>query len=379
MPFRNVGRRGRAIGLSALAIVALGAPVAVNAADHLDAPGKFQSPRGRHDADINDVYAFPADATHTVLAMTTHPALGVVTTQTAYATDVIYKINVATAMAEHDGKHDEGDDDESGVTSFAVRFGPVRSDGTQSYKVSKVEDGDREVIARGRTGQTTTKRDGDVKTFAGARSDPFFFDLDAFNNTVQANGGRSFCPATGGVDFFAPLNTNAIVLQIPNDELGGTKVSVWGSTTSTDGTIQYDRMGRPAINTVFNGHKNAFGNGVDNDKNEFNDIVNPADDPTAGGGKFRSNVITVLQELSSLSGTAYTDDEAAGLADVLLPDVLPYDTTNPATNGVFNGRAPADDVIDTELNVVTKGAVPTDCVGPHADYLAAFPYLGMPH
>jgi hypothetical protein len=196
---------------------------------------------------------------------------------------------------------------------------------------------------------------------------------------VQATGGRSFCPATGGVDFFAALNTNAIVLQIPNDELGSTKLKVWGSTTSSDGRVQFDRMGRPAINTVFNGFKKVFNSGVDNDKNEFNAIVNPADDPTTAGGKFRGNVITVLQEFSSLSGTPYTNAEAAGLADLLLPDVLPYDTANPATNGVFNGRSPADDVIDTELNVVTKGAVPSDCVGPHADYLAAFPYLGMPH
>ena len=90
-------------------------------------------------------------------------------------------------------------------------------------------------------------------------------------------------------------------------------------------------------------------------------------------------IITVLQEFSSLSGTAYTDAEAAGLADVLLPDVLPYDTANPSTNGVFNGRAPQNDVIDTELNVVTKGAVPTDCVGPHTDYQTVFPYLGAPH
>ena len=378
MPFRIAGKRGTAIGLSALAIVALAAPAVVQAADHLDAPGKFQSPRGRHDADINDVYAFPADATHTVLALTTHPALGVVTTQTAYATDVVYKINVASATmtAKHD---DDVDEDDAVSSSFNVRFGAVRKDGTQSYKVTKVEHGDRRVIARGRTGQTTVKRDGNVKTFAGPRSDPFFFDLDAFNNTVQATGGRSFCAAGQGVDFFAKFNTNAIVLQLPNEELGASKVNIWGSTMSPDGKVQYDRMGRPAINTVFNGFKKVFNSGVDNDKNEFNDIVNPADDRTAGGGKFRQNVITVLQEFSSLSGTAYTDAEAAGLADVLLPDVLPYDTANPSTNGVFNGRSPADDVIDTELNVVTKGAVPTDCVGPHTDYQTVFPYLGAPH
>ena len=82
-------KTGVAVGAAALAIVGFGAPMLARAADHLDAPGKLQSPMGRHDADINDVYAFPAGSDDTVLAMTTHPALGVVTTQTAYATDVL--------------------------------------------------------------------------------------------------------------------------------------------------------------------------------------------------------------------------------------------------------------------------------------------------
>ncbi len=39
----------------------------------------------------------------------------------------------------------------------------------------------------------------------------------------------------------------------------------------------------------------------------------------------------------------------------------------------------ADDVIDFELNLVTRGAVPTDMIHAHTDYLATFPYLGNPH
>jgi Domain of unknown function (DUF4331) len=378
MVFNRKGRCAAAIGMSALAMVALGAPGVVMAADHLDAPGFPNSPLGRHDADINDVYVFAADATHTVLAMTTHPALGVVTTQTAYATDVVYKINVSSADPSQHNDLD-GDDDGDALVSFQVRFGATRRNGTQRYRVTRVSGDDQQVIAKGRTSEVFEDEDGDgTMAFAGPRSDPFFFDLDAFNNTVQAvPNSRSF--SNPGVDFFSALNTNAIVIQVPNEYLGSSKVNVWASTNSLDGSIQYDRMARPAINTVFNGFKKVFNSGVNTDKNEFNLIVNPADDPTAGGGKFRANVITVLQEFSSLSGTAYTDKEAAGLADVLLPDVLPYDTSNPATNGVFNGRSPADDVIDTELNVVTKGAVKSDGVGPHTDYLSVFPYLGEPH
>ena len=73
----------------------------------------------------------------------------------------------------------------------------------------------------------------------------------------------------------------------------------------------------------------------------------------------------------------YTVAQAQGLADFLLPDVLTYDTATKA--GGLNGRALSDDVIDIELGITTNGAVTSDGVGPHSDYLAVFPYLGVPH
>jgi hypothetical protein len=141
--------------VAALAIVGFGAPMLAKAADHLDAPGKFQSPKGRHDADINDVYAFPAGNDDTVLAMTTHPALGVVTTQTAYATDVLYKINVADAKNK--------------VESFVLKFGAMRKDGTQKYTVTLNKDGRNKQLGSGVTGQNVSLG-GDQKVFAGPRS-----------------------------------------------------------------------------------------------------------------------------------------------------------------------------------------------------------------
>jgi hypothetical protein len=141
-------------------------------------------------------------------------------------------------------------------------------------------------------------------------------------------------------------------------------------------------MGRPAINTVFNPAA---------DKNLFNRTP-PSKQATAYNGKFRNNVINGLKFFSSLdSEGAYSNAQAAALADVLIPDVLVYSrsSTLPAP---LNGRALADDVIDVELNVTTggdplglfadrnaTGAVPGDGVGPHTDYLSRFPYLGRPH
>jgi len=70
-------------------------------------------------------------------------------------------------------------------------------------------------------------------------------------------------------------------------------------------------------------------------------------------------------------------DQAEALAKVLLPDILTFNYTSPA--GFLNGRRLQDDVIDIELNLVTRGAVTGDKVGPHTDYLSQFPYLGKPH
>jgi len=73
----------------------------------------------------------------------------------------------------------------------------------------------------------------------------------------------------------------------------------------------------------------------------------------------------------------YSLAAATSIAEILLPDILTYDFSSSA--GFLNGRKLADDVIDTELALVTNGGLKTDKVGPHTDYLSTFPYLGTPH
>jgi len=146
-------------------------------------------------------------------------------------------------------------------------------------------------------------------------------------------------------------------------------------TLQPDRFAQADQMGRPAINTVFN---------HGNDKSVFN-ALQPADmraalstvAPTTG-----QTLLSVFQqELQALSADspkgAYTADQALGIAQILLPDILTFDYSS--TSGYLNGRRLQDDVIDISLNLATNGGVTTDGVGPHTDYLAEFPYLGRPH
>ena len=74
----------------------------------------------------------------------------------------------------------------------------------------------------------------------------------------------------------------------------------------------------------------------------------------------------------------YAPKEARRVAGTLLPDMLSYDPTRPASF-LSNGRTLTDDAADAFLAVLTNGKVTGDKVGPHIDLLAEFPYLGPPH
>ena len=387
-------RKLAAFGTAVVALTIGVAPILTNAADHLDAPalggatanGQI-APHSEHgDRDINDVYVFraPDNANRTVIAMTVNPAINLFGGN--FGTSVRYIVNV-----------DKNGDNKADL-AYVARFGRVDRDSDaknpeQDYRIVKYtgsnarsfEDGT--TVAWGESNGGNAKTRYSLRAWAGVRSDPFFFDLTGFiGTTTKLKTGT----AVGGdalgnhpTDFFANLNTNAIVLSIPNSQLPDT-IGVWATTQyRSDGRWHAgDQMGRPAINTVFNPVA---------DKDLFNRTA-PSRQATAYDGKFRKNVIDGLKFFSSLdSEGAYSNAQAAALAGVLIPDVLVYSRSSklPAP---LNGRALADDVIDVELNVTTggdplglfsdrdaNGAVPSDGVGPHTDYLSSFPYLGKPH
>ncbi len=363
------------LALTVLALLVGSAALRVGAADHLDAPslGSLSTGALKGDRDINDLYVFPTKSRHTVLVMTTNPAVNVPTIDPfgLYATNVQYRLNV-------DNNGDAIQD-----VSFVTTFGKAESDGGQDFKVRRYTgaaavnaSGRGQVVAWGETGDN--KEHGGnrglrgTKVFAGERSDPFFFDLIGFRGQlgIDPASTQRFCslgvdpdPDGTGTDFFAPLNTLAIVLEVPDRWLG-THIGVWADTRQKTGktwTI-VDQVGRPAINTVFN-------NGAD--KELFN--VTPPSMQDDAGMPFRGNVSAVLQALGGYSAT-----DANGLAAALIPDVITYDTTSVGTN-ILNGRALTDDVIDAELQIVLHNPAAGDCVAKHADYLKRFPFLGKPH
>jgi Domain of unknown function (DUF4331) len=339
--------------LGAVAGLALAASLAVvalpsGAADHLDAPAVKKDGR----TDITDVYAFQSKehAGNTVLIMDVNPLAGVVS---------------GTSF------------DPKGTYEFLVdNDGDARADVTLSATFADTGHGQRVKVKRGNatvgnapTGETFSLHGGG-QAWAGLADDPFFFDLQAFNDQVKAAGGsRTFCDANA-VDFFAGTNISAIVLEVPSSWLTGStsNIGVWARTWHRGDLA--DQMGRPAINTVFV---------PSNLKDTFNATA-PADMPAAFGQIFTDDLLA----LSNLDGSPYTEDQAEAITAILLPDVLIVDTASAA--GFLNGRQPADDVIDAELAVVTGGlfggsaVLASDCVNANdATLPLIFPYLAAAH
>jgi hypothetical protein len=165
-----------------------------------------------------------------------------------------------------------------------------------------------------------------------------------------------------GDDFFADKDICSIVLELPNSTLGPKEVGLWVRTlipaTSADGGwVQADRGARPNQTPFLAGEQNAAYLAGE-----------PADD---------ARFVSVFAHALEHAG-AYTPEEARRVAETLLPDLLRYDPTRPASFP-GNGRALTNDVSDTFLAILTNGKVTEDKVGPHGDLRAEFPYLGPPH
>jgi len=336
-------------------------------ADHLDAPGLHSPAPGGPRTDITDIYAFvkPGDATKSILILNVNPLAP--TLATAFDANAIYELNIDTngdAVAER---------------AFRIRFSEPEGGAQQAIvhlaigpQAASANDGGSPVIVHAPVsfGQSTAvTAQGDYKFFAGIRSDPFFFDLLGFLAGFKFTQG----------DFFLDKNVFSIALEVPNVAALGSnsKVGIWARTLidTSDALVPDDRMGRPAINTVFN---------HGSDKNTFNQI-DPAQDRTAltaGGITFVQSFANTLIQLSTVGATlgghgTYSADEATAIAQILLPDILTYDYSD--SSGFLNGRKLTDDVINIELGLVTNGSSLHDDADAHTDLLPVFPYLGNPH
>src|SRR6202035_4277252 len=105
-----------------------------------------------------------------------------------------------------------------------------------------------------------------------------------------------------------------------------------------DEWLQVARLGHPLVNILFNSSS---------EKDLFNRT-----EPDRQKALFQEKFVALLESLGHSAG------EAQHVAQVFLPDILPYDYSS--AQGFFNGRKLSDDVVDSVFNLVTGGKVKTD-------------------
>lgn len=244
-PSKNLRRAATLALLVAVPVAATAAIASIAtapkalAADHLDGPNvKLDA-----SSDITDVYSF-MDGTNAVLVLDVAPLAN---NMSKFSNAVQYVIHTESTDA----------------------FG---APGQQQDIIATFDTAQKIQLWIGKdiylTGDASAaaglkSADGKVTVFAGLRDDPFFFNLDGFNDVVatvdSVEGTLMFdpagCPkvdaATSGVlvnklktdpkstppggvakDFFAGLNVLSIVVSIDKTLLnkGGPLLAVWGST-----------------------------------------------------------------------------------------------------------------------------------------------------
>jgi len=187
-----------------VAIAAVAASSVVIAADHDEADTASADDAA---ADIGDLYAFHDDTRLTlILAFNGYQLRGA---EASYDPDVLYSFHIDT------------DGDNLADTDIHARFGQD-SAGEWGVQVMGIPGVDEAIV--GPVDEVISE--AGVQVYAGLRDDPFFFDLEGFEDTL-ATGDLSFNPDR---DFVALKNSMAIVVEFDHAGLGETELGVWATT-----------------------------------------------------------------------------------------------------------------------------------------------------
>jgi len=358
--------------LAGLALIASGGFAAVaQGADHRDGPLSQANPTG----DLTDLYAFrsPADNNNLVVAINVNPLIVPTdyVSRGSFDPTVQYQLHVNKSTGYADDV----------TVNMRVTSSPYNLvvEGLGAPIVAPI-------TPPTASAPIVTNAPGGIKVFAGERDDPFFFDLNAFNDLtskpcVPVNGIR--CAGAGApADTFAGTNVLSIVVELPITAVTGAAnsnagtIKAWVSTTKASGG-RLDRMAIPAINTalITADKKDAFNQG-----NPNTDVANF--NTTAVG-----HINDLRKAIDGVLGTAHPEDggplgplTADQVAGALIPDVVTIDFSKPVQ--FPNGRRLQDDVIDVELGVVLNrgGArgIPDGVNANDKPFGSTFPYEADP-
>lgn len=370
------------------------------AADHRDAPTIDDYSA----IDITDVFMFtdPNNQSRVVMAMGVNPfAVPAAPGSYRFAPESLYQFKI----------DNNGDGNEDFVVQLKFKntatgqtvdvYGPLHPNLIGAR--NKVNPGPPHVS--GPTGGIIGDPNG-VLVFTGLRDDPFVFDLSQFNRILGGDqdvfrdidtplghfrGRTAGTPGTSsqgtsGVDSFNGFNASYIVVSFPKDWVRGSGSKIWGWATTSQPSFkpgrsvesgiyrQIERMGQPAVNTVFipKPLKDAFNAGIPSeDVARWSQFVPDAltSRDNDGTGNTIAGRVAVLNALGLgtlpngaplLLPADFVNTNPNLLRAALLPDVLRLDLDLDSGNqaigqfGVENGRRPGDDVIDIELRLLRQ-------------------------
>jgi hypothetical protein len=378
----------------------------VRGSDHADTAANVK----RIGADLTDVFIFPSSSNpaNVVLVMDVHGLIPSGQGDLAsFDPRVLYQFKIDTTGDFVEDLVIQAKFDGVGPNQAVRIAGPMRPFTTGTSAIWG-----RHLPGVGQINQAFAPIDG-MMVFAGAREDPFFFDLERFYaifpdrmtpltgkpvNTPNPNAPQflSWRPPGEAQDYLAGLNVLSIIIELPRASLGGGVIRLWETTnvfTGSEGGFTYkqqDRLARPVVNEALAT--------VSNFRHAINNRDNPADDP----GQLKTDIESFLVFPANRSQAIRNVIEA-----VLVPDVMVADLsqggpaaylgveTGGATGGKFGGRKLTDDVVDISLGVIFGNTIPalglapddgneipaltSDNVGPgDKHFQAGFPYLGDP-
>jgi len=359
----------------------------INAADHRDGP-RFGL--GYLSIDIDDLYLFldPNDNTKVILAFDV--AAPIIPAENANAGFFDSSANFRLQI--------ENTGDARGDLSIDITFTkPTAPDQPQMAIIT---------LPRGQTFMApttvpsatantppppvvTTDPATGISFVAGLADDPFFFDLPGELRYRASRLAGTPDPSffARARDSFAGYNALMIALSVPASLLRRPAGNIIGLSVhaqlnsktdrSPDGDrnfgkfVTVDRMGVPAINTIFVPFLR---------KDEYN-RASTVDD---ANGMFASDIVNTLRQLHTddisiqiLARLAVTKGDMLRL-DLSMPNSGPGGGDN-AGAGFPNGRRPQDDVIDAIVTLINNRVQQGDNVnGNDVPFLNAFPFFAPP-
>ncbi|MFD4996245.1 DUF4331 family protein [Streptomyces buecherae] len=351
---------------------------------HHDSLLARQDPR----LDISDVYVFRGER-GTVFVVNVNPLSG---TGGFHDDESLYEIKIDT-----DG--DAVEDITYRFTFAPITFAPFSTRGTQRWELRRFDgeaardrDAEGSVLLRGVTGEPAElvlpaagaggdeDPSGGLRAWAGQAGDPFWIEGTVVT-AVKTGIAQGTAPDLAGFDparasnIFADTNVHAIVLEVPDADLGGAQeIGFWGVTvlaTDAGGWRQINRCATPLLNTLFDLE--------DPDQHIDFNATEPAEDRERYGAEIRS---AVERGAGAAGAVAQPAAHAARVHDLLLPDVLRYEVGTEAHFGVKrrNGRALTDSAPEVMFELVlgrpvTMGLDASAATGVPRE---TFPYLAPP-